>query len=61
MVKHKHTWQSNFRRCHGVGHWDVKLHIKLVLLEVDDVPALAKPTGALFVRFQTEPDIKKTL
>ena len=52
------TWQSNFRCCHGVGDRDVKLNVELVLLQVDDVPAFAEPTGSFFVRLKPKPEIQ---
>ena len=55
----KQTWKSNFRRRHGVRDGDVEFNVELVLLKVDDVPALAEPAGPLFVRLQPKPIVNK--
>jgi len=39
----------------------IKFYFKFVLQEILNVPALAKPFGAFFVRFQSEPVVVRLL
>lgn len=48
-------WQSDLRRGRWVCHWNVELHVELVLEQIVHVPALAEPLGALLVGLQAEP------
>jgi len=43
-------WRSGW-----VRHWNVELHVELVLQQVVHVPALSEPLGALLVGLQSEP------
>jgi hypothetical protein len=55
-INNTDTWESDFRRCHGIRDGDVKLDVEFELLQVDDVPTLAEPAGPLFIGFEPEPE-----
>jgi len=39
----------------------IKFYLKFILQEILNVPALAEPFGAFFVRFQSEPVVVRLL